>query len=150
MSESRTNFDACSCGLAPEGGAGDSYNEEAFHHLVAVERKRTARSNRPFVLLLLDFKKEQGGEGEIAPSTATKLFAGLERALRETDFVGWYRHGRVVGAVLTHFEDRAMTQIARVVSDRLHSELRRELPAESLRRIQVRAYRRPPNFRNRS
>jgi hypothetical protein len=151
MLEKRTEFDSGSIVTqAVEGDAVETYGEEAFLHLVAIERKRTERSNRPFLLLLLDFKHYLGPDTDIAPSMASRLFAGLARGLRETDFVGWYRQGRVLGAVLTHFEDRAATEIASVVTDRLRVDLRGVLPETALQLVQVRAYQRPPGLNDRS
>jgi hypothetical protein len=150
MPENRAELDLSSIGTQVEGDAVESYGEDAFLHLVAIERKRTERSNRPFLLLLLDLKHHVGPDADIAPSLAAQLFAGLARCLRETDFVGWYRQGQVLGAVLTHFEDRAVTEIARVVTERLRVELRGILPPAALQLVQVRAYQRPPGLKDRS
>src|SRR5580698_10360318 len=90
MPDSRTEFELATLGVALEGVPGGSYDEEAFHHLVAIECKRTERSNRPFLLLLLDLQKQFGADADIAPAVAIHLFAGLARCLLETDFMGWY------------------------------------------------------------
>lgn len=142
-------FDPCSCGVMLEGRLGQAYNEEAFQHLLVIELKRSERSNRPFLLLLLDLKEQSGTDRDITPQVATKLFSGLACCLRETDFVGWYREGRVVGAVLTQFEDTLRTEIAHVVDQRVREALRGALPSNALDRLQVRAYRRPPSLKGR-
>ena len=150
MPEKLVESDLGSFPVKLEGGPGESYNEEAFHHLLAIERKRTERSNRPFLLLLLDLKKQVGADADIAPAVADQLFSGFARCLRETDFLGWYRKGRVLGAVLTHLEDQVVAEIANVVSERLRGELVASLPADLLERVQVRAYQRPHSLKGRS
>ena len=47
-----------------------------------------------------------------------ELFEALRSALRETDYVGWYRTGQVVGAVLTHTGEHACGDVCRVVRNR--------------------------------
>ena len=94
MPENRAEFDLSSIGTqVVEGDAVESYGEEAFLHLVAIERKRTERSTALFCCSC--WIPHHGPDAGIAPSLASQLFAGLARCLRETDFVGWYRQGQV-------------------------------------------------------
>src|SRR5580765_6227311 len=95
--------DQCSCALAL-AGHGEAYNEEAFQYLLSVERKRFERSNQPLFLMLVELDSQRGQASMDAP-VAAKVFAGLGDLLRETDMIGWYREGRVVGALLTHHGD---------------------------------------------
>ena len=150
MLDARGEFDHGSCGVMLESGLGHAYNEETFQLFLAIERKRSERSNRSFLLLLLDLKKQPGADVDIAPLVAARLFSGLTLCLRETDFVGWYREGRVVGAVLTQFEDAPGPEIAHVIGQRLRGALRGGLPSDPLHRLQVRVYRRPPSLKYRS
>ena len=52
--------DGCSCGVALESRLGQAYNEEAFRYFLAVERTRSERSGRPFLLVLVDLKEHAG------------------------------------------------------------------------------------------
>ena len=138
----RGESDRCSCGIALESRLGQAYNQEAFRYFLAVERKRSKRSTRPFLLLLLDLREQSGVAMHIDPLMAATLFSGLSRCLRETDVLGWYREGRVIGAVLTQFEERPGTGIAHVVVQRVRRALQ-GLPSDALRRLQTRVYQRP-------
>ena len=82
------------------GRKGQIYSEEAFRHMLAIERKRARRSNRSLFLLLVRFKGNSGSGLEIPPALAALLFSGLGLCVREIDFVGWHREGRIAGAVL--------------------------------------------------
>ena len=116
----------CSCGMAHAAGV---YNEEAFHYLLSVEYKRFARSQRPFVLALIE-------ETAVAP----EVFAALAHALRETDVIGWYRDGRVVGALLTHLGDPPVAEVSRLMSGKITRALQKELPGASANRLTAKLY----------
>jgi hypothetical protein len=135
-------------GFAPEDREGGAFNEEMFQHFLMIETKRSERSNRPFLLLLLDLKKGSDLDVSIEPTVATRLFSGLSQCLRETDFVGWYRKPHVVGAVLTQREGATGSETAHLVYERLRGALNLEAPSDPLQRLQVRAYRRPQGLRN--
>jgi hypothetical protein len=131
----------------PEGSTGEAYGEQAFRCLLAVEQERAKRSTRPFFLLLIDLKERSRPSARMDSMTGAALFASLLRALRETDFVGWYCQGLVVGAVLTQFEKAAGARIAHVVVQRVRVELRLRLVPDALERLQFRVYQRPAGLK---
>ena len=143
-------IEQCSCGVAPEGRAGGAFNEEMFHHFLAIETRRSERSNRPFLLLLIDLKQEPGTDTTIDSTAAARLFEGLSQCLRETDFVGWYLEQQIVGAVLTQFEGGSGTEFAQVVRQRLRAVLRGTVASDPFRRLQLRVSQRPPALKGRS
>src|SRR5436190_8496415 len=104
-SSQEESVDRYSCGFALQEGSGEAYNEEAFQYFLEIERKRSEISNRPFLLMLIEFERQEGTDARIDPAMAAKLFSVLSLCLRETDFVGWYREERVVGAVLTQHSE---------------------------------------------
>jgi hypothetical protein len=126
------------------------YNEETFQYFLGIEQKRSARSKRPVLLLLLSLTDQAGIETSIDASVAARLFSALWQCLRETDFVGWHREGRVAGAVLTHCESGPGMQFAHVVGDRLRLALRSGLHSDPLHRLKVRVHLRPPTLKDRS
>ena len=114
----------CTCGMAHPAAV---YNEEAFQYLLALEYKRFARSQRPFVLALIE-EAAVPEPSPIAPAVGPQVFAALAHSLRETDVIGWYREGRVVGALLTHLGDTARRGVA-LMSAKITGALRSECPA---------------------
>ncbi len=70
-------------------GEREVLNEEEFHRMLAVERKRTERSRNPFLLMLFDAGNPQ------TPEKSGKALEGIVPALlsstRETDVIGWYK-----------------------------------------------------------
>jgi lipopolysaccharide/colanic/teichoic acid biosynthesis glycosyltransferase len=73
--------------------------EVHFMKMLCVERKRTERSRRPFVLMLLE------SAGLLKPGanedTLRKVLRALTRSTRATDVIGWYREGSVFGVIFT-------------------------------------------------
>jgi hypothetical protein len=134
---------ACSCGVTLDDRLGQAYNEEGFHYLLTIELKRSERSGRPFLLLLVDLREQPGGSARIDRAVAATLFSSLCRCLRETDFVGWYRVEYVVGAVLTECRAGARTQVSRLVRHRLTAALADLLSMDIARRLRVRVYQQP-------
>jgi hypothetical protein len=132
----------CSCRLAGTQN-GQAYNEEAFRYFLEIERKRSEVLRRPFLLLLVDLKKGRGVSSRISSQLSARLFSQLALCLRDTDFVGWYRDGRVAGAVLTQRPDMPEARVSKRVAQRVKEALRGQLDAELSDRLQVRVYQIP-------
>jgi hypothetical protein len=143
------HLDDCS-DVASETAAVEAYNEAAFRYFLQVEEKRFLRSNRRFLLLLVDVRDEAGSPEDLDPALSRKLFAALWPCVRETDFVGWYRQGRVVGVACTQVDDIQGATVASVVADRFQKAMREALPAEVGSGVHVRSYFLPSNGAERS
>jgi hypothetical protein len=126
-------------------GAGEAYHEGAFQYFLEIERKRSEALNRPFLLMLIDFKKINGADRSIDPESAGNLCATQARSVRETDCVGWYREGRVVGAVLTQHGEPEGDDLSDVVKRRVGARLEAQLPRDLVRGLQVRVYQLSPH-----
>ena len=133
----------------PSGLAFDAetraYNQAGFTYFLDIERKRAERTNRPFMLLLADFGPSSGADPRMDEDVATSVLSGLSCSLRDTDFVGWFVHEQVAGAVLTeraaglHDEKAVLSlreRVIRALSDRL--------PKPLASRLQVRVYHQMP------
>jgi len=74
-------------------------SQEAFREVIALERKRSERSQKPFLLLLVDCKTTRLHEEH--KKDLLDVLAVLSSTIRETDAVGWYAEGVVVGVMFT-------------------------------------------------
>ena len=137
--EPHSSSDQCACGLALTEHA-SAYNEEAFHFLLGVERKRFEHSNMPFVLMLVELEGRSGQTAPIDPAVGARVFAGLARSLRDTDVIGWYSEGHIAGAVLTHLGDASIADVSRLMAERVTRTLRDDLPEEMTGGLKVRLY----------
>ena len=106
---------------------GEVLSEDAFHRMIARERRRSERSQRPFVLLLIDTggSPEDGKQGHIL----LEMLSALRGATRETDVTGWYETPTVVGVVFTEIllDNNAvlstiLARIGAVLRERLNTD----------------------------
>lgn len=115
----------------------EAYNEQAFRHFLAVERRRAERAGRTLLLLLVDL--ERGPSGDVFPEgVAGRVFAAMTSCVREVDFIGWYRASRVAGAVLAQGADGPRPDVSEQIAERMTAVLGGRVPAQIAKRIQVR------------
>src|SRR5262252_4888352 len=103
--------------------------EESFRSMLTLERRRAERSRKPFVLMLLDasaFIEEKTSERSLS-----RMCSVLLKSTRETDLIGWYEKGVVLGVIFTEVSCEAETPITEVlrskVLEALHGELGRKV-----------------------
>ena len=110
-------------------------NEETFHRIISLERRRTERSRKPFLLMLLDMGDHapSGGVGKVLG----KMVAALAVSTRETDVAGWYKTGCVVGVMFTEIGVEDRNSIVSTMIARLSTALRSDLSLEQFNQIGV-------------
>lgn len=110
--------------------ATNAYILDEFHfvRMLRVERNRTERSGKPFMLMLLSSEtlfQESGVLGDIVGAVANST--------RETDTLGWYETGASLGILFTEIgtTDRAtIEKIVTKVSGALEQKLELSNPAD--------------------
>jgi lipopolysaccharide/colanic/teichoic acid biosynthesis glycosyltransferase len=100
------------------------YDEEHFRRMLRIERMRTERSKKPFLLLLLDISKLmiEYHHGE----ALTGIQAALNPCLREVDVRGWYHQHHTIGIIFTEIEagkDAVIDLFIRKIQDRFHEKI---------------------------
>jgi hypothetical protein len=125
------------------------YDQATFRAFLSVEQERARRSQTVSVLLLIDLGGTSSEAGaRIDDAVADRVFDTLSSLFRETDFIGWYEDGRVVGAVLpqaladTPEPERAEREWMAAVLRRVNDSVLRESAALRTR-LRVRASRLP-------
>jgi hypothetical protein len=114
------------------------YSEQAFRYFLGLERKRAERSGRSLLLLLVGVTLQEGGGQTIPPAIASRLFSGLSLCVRDVDFIGWYRHGLVAGAVLTQGADSPALEASDQITQRVTTLLNKRVPPAVGARLHVR------------
>ena len=120
---------------APVGGA-EVLSEDSFHRMISLERKRSERSQRPFVLLLVDTcaGNDAAGSGDRRDPVLMDLLGALQGATRETDVTGWHKEGAIIGVMFTEIVLDNNLVLSTILA-RLGSVLRERLDAEQFSRI---------------
>src|SRR3954463_281726 len=103
-----------------EPGDGGMLSEAVFVRMLGRERKRTERSGRRFVLMLVNSRRgSKWRRDDLLPKAA----AVLARTVRETDLVGWHRHGSVVGVIFTEVEHGDDNAVVAAISGKIAKTL---------------------------
>lgn len=110
-------------------------DEEAFCRMIAIERKRTERSETPLLLMLLD--TETSGSASRNGTCLPRILPALQRITRETDITGWYREKSVVGVLLTELTDTSRNSIVSTMLTRVSTALRNQLSPDQVNSIRI-------------
>jgi exopolysaccharide biosynthesis polyprenyl glycosylphosphotransferase len=109
--------------------------EEVFLKALSLERKRTERSRRRFVLMLLESTAlvKDRGDGR----SLSAVFSVLCRSTRETDITGWYKQNRVVGVIFTEIGEAEGKIVANALLSRVTDALCASLSIEEINAIRL-------------
>ncbi|HBI24018.1 MAG TPA: hypothetical protein DDX84_07450, partial [Nitrospiraceae bacterium] len=93
------------------------YVEDYFSEVLSNERKRTERTKRPFLLMLLDIERFQRvkRKDEVLKDIASVLFSST----REIDVKGWYKHDSIIGVLFTEMNGTDKTSLR----EKIHGNL---------------------------
>jgi lipopolysaccharide/colanic/teichoic acid biosynthesis glycosyltransferase len=108
-----------------EPRAEDVLDETLFHSALTLERKRAERSGQSFALMLLDGTQFPGAAGD---SKRIPLF--LVTLTRDTDVVGWYGGGSVLGLIFTEIDPKNVEDVLQILRTRIESGLEEKLGTE--------------------
>ena len=111
------------------------FNEQSFHTMISLERKRTERSGKPFLLMLVDIQEDLPWGAN--SKTLAQIRSMLCSATRETDVQGWYKNDSVVGIMFTNIDVDDRTTIVRTMFVRISEIMRKGLTAEQFNGIRI-------------
>jgi exopolysaccharide biosynthesis polyprenyl glycosylphosphotransferase len=116
--------------------------EDDFLRMVSLERKRSERSRKPFLLVLLDIGKHMSRD------ITNRILTSVSKTLRETDTIGWYEGKTVVGIMFTeiNMDDRGM--ILSTMMSRISATLRGTLSPEQFNQINMSFHLFPEDWNN--
>jgi lipopolysaccharide/colanic/teichoic acid biosynthesis glycosyltransferase len=109
--------------------------EDAFTTMLSLERKRTARSQRRFVLMLLESSTLLKGGNNL--ETLDKVLFALSRSTRETDIKGWYKEGCVLGVIFTEIGAAEGKSVANALLTKVINALCGTLGIEHINEIRL-------------
>jgi lipopolysaccharide/colanic/teichoic acid biosynthesis glycosyltransferase len=121
--------------LALTGMGRGVLNQESFHMMISLERKRSERSRKPFLLTLVD-------TGTCLPSDRNgkelnTILSALNLGNRETEVTGWYKNDSVVGVMFTEIPAQDKHSIVSTMLARVSSTLRNNLSSEQFSQISI-------------
>lgn len=104
-----------------------------FLELLRLERRRTERSGKPFMLVLID-------GSNVSRATRMEVFqrvaASVSCCTRETDLLGWYERDKKLGMLMTEI-GYADTRDLDVIAHKITDAIEEALPRESFARLKL-------------
>lgn len=111
--------------------------EEAFVRRLHLEQRRTERSRRPFVLVLLEVGSLLKAGQKLA--VCERIAEVLSISIRETDIRGWYEKGSAIGVIFTEV-DGADASIGNALVIKIDRLLSSKLTAHQVGQITLSFY----------
>jgi len=113
------------------------FPEVLFNQILSWEQKRSKRSRRPFILMLLDIQGLTANGNGSAHAMKDKMAGALCDSTRDIDQRGWYIQDQVMGVIFSELSDKDIVQTQGLVWQRVQSGLCRTLSSRELRQVDV-------------
>ena len=110
-----------------------AHSEETFRAILTLERRRAERSRNPLILMLLDAHQENGTARRILHA-ATEVVAA---STRETDAVGWYKDGAILGVLFTEVGKEAGGLAGEILRAKIRTSLQEQLGTDTAGKILI-------------
>ncbi len=118
------------------------YVESYFRDMLFWERRRTERSRKPFLLMLINVQNIPAGDKR---KSAVKKIAGtMISVTRQTDTKGWYKYDTVIGIILVN----PRVDDCDILKQKIYDELAGTLRKDALEAIRISTYVFPEEYRN--
>jgi lipopolysaccharide/colanic/teichoic acid biosynthesis glycosyltransferase len=110
-------------------------NEKSFKRMIAIERKRTERSQEPFLLMLVEI-----GDNPVSRDHSeilNRVIPVLHSVSRDTDVVGWYKDLSVIGVMFTGLVMTDRSMILSTILTRVSALLRDVLTTPQFQQVSL-------------
>lgn len=119
-------------------------NQQEFRRMISLERKRSERSGKPFLLMLLELGQALRSEKDT--SVLRNIFSALFSTTRETDLIGWQEARAIVGIIFTEIGGDDCAATPNTVLARISTALQEKLSCEQLDEIRFSFHIFPENW----
>jgi hypothetical protein len=110
-----------------------SLSEGVFNSMLRLEHLRAKRSLRPFVLMLLDAKQENGAAARILKEAAAVVLISK----RETDLLGWYKENAILGVIFVEVSVGGVHPITETLRFKIERTLTKHLGSEQAAKVSL-------------
>jgi len=118
-------------------------SEESFRRMLSRERKRSERSRKHFVLMLIDGK---GQKSKKTDALLEQIAVVLGASIRETDVAGWFETNAAFGVIFTEFGECEVSAAVKIIEAKMTTELQRAFRASQLSSFQISFYSFPDSW----
>jgi exopolysaccharide biosynthesis polyprenyl glycosylphosphotransferase len=111
------------------------HDAPVFQHLLKLERHRSERSKKFFLLMLIDLSLLQSNNN--LQSVHHKIKEALTLSVREVDIRGWYDYAKVAGVIFTELDSSAIQTLDETIISNVYKRLRDNLSAEWISQLDI-------------
>ena len=123
---------------APAITVADMIAEEQFRRMLCRERKRSERSRKHLLLMLIDSKGMKHRKGDAA--LIGKIAGVLNEIIRETDLAGWFETGSVLGVIFTELGGTDVSAAVKIIESKVTAGLQKAFRPAQLSNFQLSFY----------
>jgi lipopolysaccharide/colanic/teichoic acid biosynthesis glycosyltransferase len=127
------------------GGAVKPLAEVEFRRRLCQERKRSERSRKTFLLMLVRHKTPPTNDGKAALERAVRPIGGI---IRETDTLGWFESRTALGVIFSELGNGELNAAVGRIESKTLSALHRALHANQVETLQISFYSYPQNWKD--
>lgn len=109
--------------------------EEAFHRMISIELRRTERSRKSLLLMLLEIDEHTNSTTQRL--TLEHILKTLAATLRETDVSGWYKQDQIVGVMFTEIVLEEDGSVPNTLMTRVNEALKNRLTPQQFRQLAI-------------
>jgi lipopolysaccharide/colanic/teichoic acid biosynthesis glycosyltransferase len=124
--------------MVPAGVAAGMMSEEQFRRMLCRERKRSERSRKHLLLMLIDSKGMKHRKGDAA--LMSKIASVLNDTIRETDLAGWFETGAVLGVIFTELGVTDVSAAVKIIESKVTTGLQKAFKPTQLGNFQLSFY----------
>jgi len=106
--------------------------ENIFRRILCWERKKAERSDKLFLLMLVNERTGQVNQGG---KVLSEIWSALSGSTRETDIAGWYQHNAVLGVIFTEIDEPYKNTVQNLIRANVIAALCATLSAEQVDQI---------------
>ncbi len=135
-------------GVAPKAASHEAVasfvSEQEFRRMLCRERKRSERSRKHLLLMLVDCKHSKSRS---ADKPLIEQVAGVVAAeIRETDLAGWFESEAVVGAIFTELGDAEAAAAIQTIETKISAGLHKAFKRDQVEKLQIAFYAFPDSW----
>ena len=117
-------------------------HDEAFRRMLNLERKRAQRSQKPFLLALLEVDHHLASKEK--RKTLAEVLSVLPSMTRDTDVIGWSKENCALGVMFTEIGADGRSSTVPAITARVVDTLRSHLSAQQFSEVAISFHVFPP------
>jgi len=119
--------------------------EAIFRRQLAQERKRSERSRKSFLLMLVQSKALKPAESLPVLDRVARVLGGV---IRETDTFGWFKANAVIGVIYSELGSAEISAAIESIQSKTVSALGRMMSSNQIESLQISFYRYPQSMKD--